>query len=148
MPDEAMLRANAERFMREVFNEHNVDTFRELVADDSVDHQQMASGGDGTKESSVGLIEGLLSSFPDLTCEVEEISVSGDRIAIRSVMRGTNTGPLAFPGMPPLPATGKSMQMGDMDIMRANEQGQMVEHWGVADAMGMMTQLGLMPAPE
>ncbi len=24
----------------------------------------------------------------------------------------------------------------------------MVEHWGIVDVMGMMTQLGLMPAPE
>ncbi len=24
----------------------------------------------------------------------------------------------------------------------------MVEHWGIVDVMGMMAQLGLMPAPE
>ncbi len=112
MADEATLRANAERFMDGVFNRHDLGTFRELVADDSIDHQLLAMTGDGSKEGAAASIERFLASFPDMTCEVEDIVVSGDRIAIRSVMRGTNTGELAFPGMPPMPATGKSVEMG------------------------------------
>jgi len=46
-------------------------------------------------------------------------------------------------GMPP---TSKSISVGVIDIFRIAE-GKIVEHWGLADMMGMMQQLGAMPAP-
>ena len=46
-------------------------------------------------------------------------------------------------GMPP---TGKSISVGVIDIFRI-AGGKIVEHWGQMDSMGMMQQLGAMPAP-
>ena len=45
-----------------------------------------------------------------------------------------------------VPATGKSVSFGVIDIVRITN-GKLVEHWGQMDSMGMMQQLGVMPAP-
>jgi predicted ester cyclase len=65
----------------------------------------------------------------------------GDKVVVRSIMRGAHQG--EFMG---IPATGKSFTMSAIDIIRfAN--GQAVEHWGNTDDLGMMQQLGVVPAP-
>jgi predicted ester cyclase len=45
-----------------------------------------------------------------------------------------------------MPPTGKSIAVGVIDIFRI-AGGKIVEHWGQMDSMGMMQQLGAMPAP-
>jgi predicted ester cyclase len=45
------------------------------------------------------------------------------------------------------PPTGKSIDLDVIDIVRVQD-GLVVEHWGIADQLGMMAQLGLLPSPE
>lgn len=71
---------------------------------------------------------------------VEQVAIDGDTIWIRNRARGTNGGPVM--GHPP---TGRSIDIDVFDIARF-EHGKVVEHWGVPDQLGMMLQLGLMPA--
>jgi len=54
---------------------------------------------------------------------------------------GTHSG--EFMGMP---ATGKSIDVHAVDIVRFGGDGLGREHWGVFDAMGMMQQLGVVPS--
>jgi predicted ester cyclase len=46
-------------------------------------------------------------------------------------------------GMPP---TNKQIHIDDIDVIRVVD-GKAAEHWGFAEEMKMMQQLGLMPAP-
>lgn len=46
-----------------------------------------------------------------------------------------------------MPPTGKAFEMGGIDILRVNDEGKVVEHWGIQDIMGAMGQLGLLPPP-
>jgi predicted ester cyclase len=46
-----------------------------------------------------------------------------------------------------MPATGKSVDVDGIDILRFGDNGLAHEHWGVFDALGMMQQLGLVPEP-
>jgi predicted ester cyclase len=48
-----------------------------------------------------------------------------------------------FMGMPP---TGKPFTVTVMDVCRF-ENGKMVEHWGVADQLALMEQIGALPEP-
>ena len=54
---------------------------------------------------------------------------------------GTHRGD--FMGIPP---TGSSVDMQLIDIMRFDGSGQVCEHWGVADMLSLMQQLGVVPA--
>jgi len=82
-----------------------------------------------------------ICTTPDLKLTIEEIVSSGDKSWARITARGTHQAP--FMGRPP---TGKSFTITVIDICRF-EAGQIVEHWGVADRLGLMGQLGLLPPP-
>jgi predicted ester cyclase len=80
------------------------------------------------------------AAFPDLRCDVEDTLAEGDKVVIRSTMRGTHQG--EFMGIPP---TDKQFTASVIDIIRF-DNGQAVEHWGNSDDLGMMQQLGVIPS--
>lgn len=64
----------------------------------------------------------------------------GDKVAIRSTLRATQQA--EFLGIPP---TGKKIEVETMDIVRIVD-GKQVEHWRLGDVLGMLQQLGAIPA--
>ena len=44
-------------------------------------------------------------------------------------------------------ATGETFAMDAIYLVLASEQGQIAHHWGMADTIGTVGQLGLLPAP-
>ncbi len=110
-----------------------------LVASDVRDHNSEPGQGPGLQGvkdwfSSIG------SAFPDLQIAVEDLIAEGDKVVARAMFRGTHSAD--FQG---IPATGKQVSMQVIDILRI-ENGKIVERWGLSDQMGMMQQLGVMPA--
>ena len=87
------------------------------------------------------LITGLRSAFPDLQATVEEQIAEGDKVVTRVTMRGTQRG--EFQGMP---ATGKSFSIPGVSIWEVRGN-LLIQEWVSWDAMGMMQQLGAIPAP-
>jgi predicted ester cyclase len=72
----------------------------------------------------------------------EDVLVSGDTAVARVRATGTHQG--EFLGMP---ATGRRIDVPVIDIMRFGDDGLVREHWGLFDSLGMMQQLGAIPAP-
>jgi predicted ester cyclase len=83
----------------------------------------------------------FLTAFPDLHFTVEDMIAEGDKVVARITMSGTQQG--AFMGIPP---TGKHVAFTAIDINRI-AGGKSVEHWWEMDALGLMQQLGVVPAP-
>lgn len=67
---------------------------------------------------------------------VEEVTAENDRVAFRSVIRGTHLG--EFAGISP---TGKQVVVGLLDVIRI-ENGRVVEQWGGPDLFDLFRQLG------
>jgi steroid delta-isomerase-like uncharacterized protein len=133
-------KAMVRRIYAEVHNGGNWAVCDELLAPDFVDHAAPPSAPRGPESMKyvVGMLRG---AFPDLHHTVEDLVAEGDKVAFRIVSRGTHKGD--FFGFPP---TGKSFVQEQMHVARfAN--GQFVEHWAIRDDLGMMQQLGLVPAP-
>ncbi len=108
----------------------------ELMADDLVEHQRgNRSGRDGAKEVAATLHRWM----SDFSLTIEDQAVAGDTVWTRNRARGVNTG--AVMGNPP---SGKTVDIDVIDILRF-EDGLAVEHWGVADQVGLMLQVGAMP---
>ena len=128
------------RMIEEGFNKGNLAALDELFAPNFIEHQ------DGFVPPNIkgvkGAIVSLRTPFPDLRLTVEEIIASGDKVWARINARGTHQAP--FMGRLP---TGKSFAITVIDICRF-EDGQIVEHWGVADRLGLMGQLGLVPPQQ
>lgn len=110
-----------------------------LVHPDFFDHTNppgMQHGRDGHR----GIVALFHGAFPDGQWSVEDLIAEGDRVVARTTFRGTHTGD--FFGIPP---TGIRVEMGGVHIGRFVD-GKIIEHWGNNDDLGMMRQLGTIPA--
>jgi steroid delta-isomerase-like uncharacterized protein len=132
--------ASMRRFF-ELVNSGDIDGFVDLFAEDFVEHETMP-GMPPTREGTMQLFKMMQAGFPDMNWDAEDILVDGDKAVSRVLFTGTNDG--EFMGMP---ATGRSVSVQLIDIVRFGEDGLAREHWGVLDQMGMMTQLGAIPGP-
>ncbi|MFZ2012745.1 MAG: ester cyclase [Nocardioides sp.] len=124
----------------ERINAGDIDGFGTLVADGFVEHQ----GGPGfpaTKEGTLDFFRALADAFPDLRMEVEDLVVDDDKAVARVRLTGTHQG--EFTG---IPATGATVDVQVIDIMRFDDAGRVCEHWGVADLLSLMQQLGVVPS--
>lgn len=72
---------------------------------------------------------------------MEDLLAEGDRVVPRISASGLHTGELL--GIPP---TGKRVTMNGIAIHRVQD-GKLVEHWAQIDALGLLQQLGAIPAP-
>ena len=129
------------RTFEEVFNQGNLALVDELVAEDFLNHEVPPGMNNRGPESTRQLVMMLRTAFPDLHFTIEEMVAEGDTVAGRVTMSGTHLG--SFQGMPP---TGRSFQQAHMHFVRFRD-GQAIEHRAVRDDLGMMRQLGLIPAP-
>ena len=125
----------------ELISAGDIDGFGDCVADDFVEHEEMP-GLEPSKEGVKQMFHMYRAAFPDLRMEAEDILSSGDKVVARVRATGTHQGD--FMGMPP---TGKNVDVQLIDIIRFGNDGLAHEHWGVFDALGMMQQLGAIPAP-
>jgi predicted ester cyclase len=116
------------------FNAGDLEALDALVAPDAIEHQEGAQSG---IEGLRGLITELRTAVPDLHLEIEDQATSGETTWARIRATGTNAGPLFG-----RPATGRPIAITVIDIVRVVD-GRMVEHWGVADRLAMLKQVGL-----
>jgi steroid delta-isomerase-like uncharacterized protein len=124
----------------ERINAGDIAGFGDLVADDFVEHQ----GGPGlahTKEGTLEFFRILRAAFPDMHMSVEDLIASVDKTVARVKVTGTHKG--EFMGVPP---TGTRVDVQLIDIMRFDGAGLVCDHWGVADMLSLMQQLGVVPA--
>ena len=130
----------AERIPLEVLNNGNFGLIDELMATDYVDHLAQP-GVQPTREGFKQFAKAFKTAFPDLRYTIVDAIESGDRIVHHVTASGTMKG--EFMGMP---ATGKRATWTEIHIGRV-ANGRLAEHWGVVDQLGMLVQLGVVPAP-
>ena len=126
----------------DLINAGEVDGFGDLLADDFVEHEEtpgLAPTKDGVKE----FFRMYIAAFPNLRMDPEDVLASGDKVVARVRVTGTHEGEFMD-----MPATGKSIDVQAIDIVRFGSDGLAREHWGVFDAMAMMQQLGVVPGPS
>jgi predicted ester cyclase len=127
----------ARRIIELGMGQGDLSVLDELVAENCVEHQRGNHPGlDGAKEVATTLHR-WMSEF---SLTVEDIVVEGDSVWTRNRARGINTGSVM--GNPP---SGQPIETDVFDILRF-EDGLLVEHWGVADQVGLMQQIGALPS--
>lgn len=129
------------RRVYDLINAGDIDGFGAVLADDFVEHEE-TPGLEPTREGVKQFFHMYRAAFPDLRMEAKDVLESGDKVVARVRATGTHQG--EFMGMP---ATGKSVDVQLIDIIRFGDDGLAHEHWGVFDALAMMQQLGAIPGP-
>jgi len=125
------------QLIEEGFNKGNMDVVDAVTSADLVEHQNYGPNHAAGAEGVRAVVASLRRSFPDFRLTIEDVAVSGHAVWLRMVATGTNTGP--YMGHAP---TGRSIRIDVFDVIRI-ENGLMVEHWGVPDRLGVLSQLGL-----
>jgi steroid delta-isomerase-like uncharacterized protein len=92
-------------------------------------------------EGYLKLLAILRNGFPDIQWTLEETITEGDRVAARFAMRGTHRGD--FFGIPP---TGNEISVQALNLYHLAD-GQIVSEQGQPDLLGIMQQIGAVPAP-
>ena len=122
----------------EAINTGNLALLDKFVAPGYVEHSEGFQGVEPFRQQVVA----FRAAFPDLRVTIEDVLTDGDRFASRTTVTGTHTGDLM--GMP---ATGKRISVEAVDIGRVHD-GQAAERWGGLNMYALLTQLGVIPAPQ
>lgn len=134
-------KTTSRRFYEALFNEGNLDAAEEIVASDFVLHDpnlpEEPRGVEGLKQ----FVSLYRSAFPDIRFEIEKQIAEGDMVGTRWTARGTHRGELM--GIAPTEAC---VEVGAFTLHRFSD-GKIAEDWAHYDALGMMRQLGAIPAP-
>ena len=129
------------RFMEEVANQGNPAVTDELYAPTYVNRRRLPPGFSADREGWKQLFSWYRAAFPDLHFTIEDQIAEKDTVVTRWSATGTHRGELM--GIAP---TGKQIAVTGMWISRISG-GQVMEEWGNSDELGMLQQLGVVPAP-
>jgi steroid delta-isomerase-like uncharacterized protein len=94
-------------------------------------------------EGQYALYQATLAGFPDFRIVVDDLIEEDDRVVVRWTFTGTRQG--EFNG---IPATGKQAKLMGISIWHFDEQGRNVHEYELLDGLGMLAQMGVLPAPE
>src|SRR6266496_2718980 len=134
-------KALARRFIEEGFSTGNLALADEIVATNFANYDPgtppLPSGPEGYKQ----LVTAYRTAYSDLQLTIEDLVAEGDKVGVRWSARGTHTGQLGD-----IPPTGKQMMVAGISVLTI-AGGRVAEQYTNWDTLGMLQQLGVVPAP-
>jgi len=135
-------KATVRRLLEEGFSQGHTEVVDEVLNPNFVCYDPNSESGEiRGSETIKGEIEYFRNAVPDLTYTIEEQIAEGDKVVTRYTVSGTHQGEFFGIG-----ATGERITMSGIMIDRL-EDGKMVEEWPEYDLLGVIRQLGAVPAP-
>ena len=128
----------------QTFNDHDLNGFAQVVADDVV----FAAPGPVRGEGNAACVEffgGWMNAFSDAHVEVHGLHLLGDVAIEEGTFTGTHDGVLQAPAGE-IPPTGRPVSLDYIQVLRFRD-GQHVSFNLMFDRLLMLEQLGLVPAP-
>jgi len=129
------------RWFEEVWNQGREDTIDSLFAANGIgyglgDTEAPVQGPGGIKP----FVRNLRGALPDIHMKIEDIMAEGDRVTVRITAEGTHKG-----GNLGVAPTGGRVRIEGIVIVRI-ANGQIVEGWNSWDQLGLLRQIGALPA--
>ena len=118
----------------DVYNSQDVSRFDEVMAPGAINYNPL---GTVTVPELAGMMQGFYAAFPDLTYEVVQVLVDGDRLILEYTYTGTHLGELMG-----VPATGTVVHGRGLEV-HVMEAGLIAETYNYSDVFGLFAQLGL-----
>jgi len=127
------------RIFEDVWNRKNLTAIDDLMSVDYDHHDAgtiAASGIEGYRQ----FVSSYLNAFPDARFTIDDVFTDGQNEITRWTVSGTHEGELAG-----IPRTGRRFSVTGISIARI-VNGRIAESWNNWDALGLMQQLGVVPA--
>lgn len=128
------------RWVEGGWNQGNLALVDELYAADYMIHDPSAPDFPGGHAAFKQFVTTLRTAFPDIHVTVADMMAEGDKVTWRWTITGTHTGDLK--GIPP---TGKPIRITGIVLSRF-ALGKWAEDYVNWDTLGMMQQIGVVPA--
>ena len=125
-----------------IWNRGDFDFVNEIIAEDFIDYppKRFFTTPLQGRQSLYDAVKGFRDGFSDFHFELMKIVAEGSHVVYLGRATGTHDG--TFFGVEP---TGKKVSVIGINEFHL-ENGKIVERWGVFDVLGMMQQLGMIPA--
>lgn len=130
------------RRFTELFSTGDADAVDQIMAPDVVFQGATPNGPLRGRDEFKAFLAAYRSAFPTAHSTVEAQVAEDDTVVTRWRARGTHDGPLGT-----LPATGRPFDTHGITIERI-EDGRIAEVWVERDQLGLLRQLGAVPADE
>ncbi len=126
-------------FIEDVLNQGRWERMNDLIHEDFIELDPLPGQQQG-REGLKAVLVGMRTAFPDIHWAVSEQIAEGDKVVTRFTWTGTHRD--TFLG---IPATGKRVEVKGVVIDRLGA-GKMADSRILMDTLGMMQQLGVIPA--
>jgi steroid delta-isomerase-like uncharacterized protein len=127
-------------FFEDLLGTGDWDVADRIMAPDIVMHHPSSQVPVVGREAVQGFLSAFRAGFPDFAMTVEDAFGAGDKAAVRWHMTGTHGAELFG-----IPATGKPVSVAGISVVRI-ANGTIVEDWVAEDSLGLLQQLGVVPA--
>lgn len=136
---ESKSKRTVRRLYEEVLNDGRLEVLDEIALPTVREHNPLPGQTDGVEglKQHVSMVRGAFD--PKFT--IEHLLEDGDKVAVMWTNHGTHLAEWFG-----IPSTGNSFAINGIDIFRL-EGGRLAEHWDVVDVFGMLSQIGVLPAP-
>ena len=128
------------RWFNEVWNEGRFEVANEIVGDDIVVHGASGQPLGHGREGMISLVRSWRTAFPDGHMTIGDLLAERDMAVARVIWQGTHTG--TFYNIPP---TNRRVTVVGLGFDRVSN-GHFVESWGDVDILGVLQQIGAVPA--
>ncbi len=126
----------------DAFNAHDMMEFVQHMADTVVDYMpgrpEPLHGPDAIHDDNTS----FLSIFPDAHFTKTNMFGQGNWVCIQGIFEATHRGPFPVPRGPPIPATGKRIQVSQCMVVKMDE-GKIVEIHEYFNHLDFVSQLGI-----
>jgi steroid delta-isomerase-like uncharacterized protein len=130
----------------EAFNSGDMNAAAEFFAEDSRNHGRQV-GRAGVR----AVLNDIQSTFPDVQVTILNSVVDGEWVVVRYTFSGTHRGvgrlPVSGGMLVGVPPTGRHFEVQHIHMFQVRN-GKIIEHFANRDDLGMMQQLGLLPAAK
>ncbi|MEQ1913258.1 MAG: ester cyclase, partial [Vicinamibacterales bacterium] len=92
-------------------------------------------------EGMTAALDAFYAGFPDLQITLDAVLAEPDKGVTRGTATGTHQGSFMN-----VPGTGKTVRIPYIDMWVAYD-GRFIENWVFMDMVGLLVQIGAMPAP-
>lgn len=127
-------------FLKDVLSEHHGDHAARYMTPDI----QFHAGTVGTVTGSAnvaGLLSTVVTSIPDLHPALQDMIAQGNKVVVRLVVTGTQTGPLLG-----IPASGRPVRWDAVDVYQL-KGGKISQEWAAEDLTAILNDTGTYKAP-
>ena len=132
--------AGLEHGWREALNDQDLDAVMAFYASDCVVESPFAAGKVQGVAANAKVYRAFFDAFPDVTVQVDEVLIDGERVVEIGTMRATDTG--GFMGMAP---SGKLAVIPIVFLLKIRN-GQIEYERRVYDFTGLLVQVGVLKA--